>query len=574
MKKTILLPLFAFLVFLVPTAQAQTVPTQEQAGGVQARQSLESTEQTLREDIKKKRVADPVEQPAAAQDAQVPEGEMVLISRIEVTGAKVISLRKIRKITAGYENKSLSMRSMQEVANKITDLYRENGFITSRAILAPQKIENGLLKIQIIEGKMGKVDVKGNKHYSTSLIKSKIDLKPGDAFNYNTLKVNFTDLNQYRDRHVKTVLTPGQEVGTTDLILNVQDNLPVHVGLSFDNYGSRYLDKKRYHGTLTHNNLLGRDDIMTLAYERAEGHNTYNLSSARYIFPLTNKLSIGGYISKSRLQLGREFAASVARGKSSVYSLYVTRSLIANDLTNLAFDLGFDYKDSFNFQNYNLTSQDRLRNARASLRFDHSDQWGRTIINNEVTQGIPGIMGGLDDKETAFVTSREGAGGLFTKNVLDIFRLHRMPLSSTLLLKGQGQVSSHVLTATEQYQLGGIANVRGFAPGEAVGDIGGTLTAELSFPLYGFPKNLKSPLSKGMIYDALRFAVFYDCGKVAFRNPAADERKTRALSDYGIGVRYDLPENFSARIDVAWPMNATTSDNADFHTWFKISKDF
>jgi hemolysin activation/secretion protein len=474
----------------------------------------------------------------------------------------------------GYENKELSMRAMQEVANKITDLYRQSGFITSRAILAPQKIEGGLLKIEIIEGKMGTIDVKGNKYYKASLIKRKIDLKPADAFNYNKLKSNLSNLNAYRDRNVQTVLTPGKEPGTTDLVLNVTDKLPVHVGVSYDNYGSRYLDKKRYQGTLTHNNLTGNDDIMTLTYQLAEGHHTYRLNSGRYFLPFSSKTGIGLYVSKSQLELGKEYADLHARGKSSIYSVFLTQNMISNDLTDLSADIGFDYKDSFNFENYTMTSKDRLRNGRLAMRFDHSDGMGRTIVNNEITQGFPDTMGALGEKESAFVTSREGAGAKFTKNLIDVLRLQRMPKNSTLLIKGQGQVSSHVLTSTEQYQLGGISNLRGFAPGEAVGDAGGSLTAEWSFPVYGLSKNWKSPLSKAYIYDALRLAVFYDCGKVNLRNPSADEHKTTTLSDYGIGARYDLPENFSARIDLAWPIDDETSDDSDFHTWFKISKDF
>ncbi len=577
MKKISSLPLFVFFLFFVTSVHAlptPTVPSQEQAGGVQARENLQATEQNLRQGIHKKPLISDVDKPALVEETQVPEGEKVFISRVEVKGVGVMPMYKINTITMGYQNKELSMRVMQEVANKITDLYRQNGFITSRAILVPQKIENGILKIEVIEGKMGMVSVEGNKYYKSSLIKRRVALKLGDVFNYNSLKLSLSNLNAYRDRRVQAVLTPGKEPGTTDVLLNVQDNLPVHVGVSYDNYGSRYLDKKRYQGTVTHNNITGHDDILTMAYELAEGHNTYRLRSGRYFLPLTSKTGIGISASKTQLELGKEFKDIAARGKSSVYGVYVSHTFISNDVDNLSADLGFDYKDSFNFQNYALSSKDRLRNGRLATRFDHSDPHGRTIVNNEFTQGFPHIMGALGDKESAFVTSRAGAGAKFSKDLLDVLRLQRMPMNSTLLLKGQGQLASHVLTATEQYQLGGIANLRGFAPGEAVGDIGGSLTAEWSFPLYGLSKSWKSPFSKGMVYDALRLAVFYDCGKVTLRHPMPDEQKTRSLSDYGVGLRYDLPENFSARLDLAWPINERPSDNGSFHTWLKLSKDF
>ena len=61
-------------------------------------------------------------------------------------------------------------------------------------------------------------------------------------------------------------------------------------------------------------------------------------------------------------------------------------------------------------------------------------------INNEISQGIPGTWGALEENDIR--ASRAGAGGLFTKDVIDVLRLQRMPLESTILLKGQGQVAS------------------------------------------------------------------------------------------------------------------------------------
>jgi hemolysin activation/secretion protein len=576
MKKHTKLPLFlvvVFLTFYASSAHATLIPAKEQIGAVDARKSIEVKDEKLRKNIQKKRAAAPIEQPVAVTEAQVPEGDKVAVKKIEVIGATFISAKKISKITKPYENKDLSMRSMQEIANKITDLYRQSGYITSRAILPPQKVEGGVLKIEVVEGRMGTIQVQGNKYFSSALIKRKIDLKPGQAFDYAKLQDNLSLINQYPDRKVQTVLKPSETQGATDLILNVKDTLPVHIGGSYDNYGSRYLRRSRYEGYVTDNNLLGFDDIMTVMYQVAEGQDTYSLTSVRYLVPVTNNTQIGFAASKNELELGKEFEDIDARGKSSSYSLFMTNALLRNDTTDVSLTSSMDYKDVYNFASGIETSRDRLRVGRLALKLDKTDDFnGRTIINNEISQGVPSRWGALEENDIR--ASRAGAGGLFTKDVIDVLRLQRMPLESTILLKGQAQFASHILTSSEQFQLGGIYNVRGYMPGDAVGDRGLTLTGEMGFPIYGLSRSINAPFSKAKLYDATRLAIFYDWGTTSFREVAPGDIKNSNLSSVGWGVRYDLPESFSVRMDMAWPLDNTPSDGKNVHTWVKVSKEF
>ncbi|MEI8012011.1 MAG: ShlB/FhaC/HecB family hemolysin secretion/activation protein, partial [Candidatus Omnitrophota bacterium] len=474
------------------------------------------------------------------------------------------------------EGKRISLSEMQEVADKITALYRQKGFITSIAILPPQKIQDGRLKINIIEGGIGAVRVEGNRYFQTSLIKRQILLNADDILDYTVLKNNLRSLNESRDRKIKMVMSPGQEPGTTELLLKVQDQLPIHVGVAYDNYGSRYLQKNQYQGTLTHNNLFGFDDMLTLSYQMADQNSTYDLRSVNYRVPIFNATQLGFFAAKTHLRLGRELEDYIVRGKTNIYSVYLNQSLLTHDNTSLMLNLGFDYKNITDFQLNEKTSGDYLRVAHMGLRWDHVDAGGRTIVNHEASQGLD-VFGALP-KKTALnespLASRLGSGGQFTKNVLDVLRLERMPLDSTLLLKAQVQVASHVLTATEEFQLGGMSNLRGYAAGEKAGDNGQTATAEFCFPLYIIPKDIKAPFSKAVIYDSFRLAMFYDWGHISHRSPLAGEEKSANLMDLGFGGRYNLPENFSMRLDVAWPLNNKFSDGDAAHYWIRISKEF
>ncbi len=136
------------------------------------------------------------------------------------------------------------------------------------------------------------------------------------------------------------------------------------------------------------------------------------------------------------------------------------------------------------------------------------------------------------------------------------------------------QLSPYILASAEQFQIGGIANVRGYPPAEAVGDRGYSMTWEWSLPPYFIPRDLKVPFSKAMVYDAFRIAMFYDWANTRLRRPTGTEQKDRTLRSAGCGMRFNLPEDFSIRLDFDWPLDNTPSDSNHMHSWFQVSKSF
>jgi len=576
MKTKTILSILIFLIFILVSFNiCYAAPTpQQEAGGQERTRELQEKEKVLREKIEHESQGPQVTEEPQEEPQRFQSNEKTLINKINVTGVTFISEKEVNGVISQYQNKEVTMNDLQKAADMITDIYRKKGFITSRAYLPPQKIENNAVEIRVIEGVMGDVDVKGNRYFKTRIFKKRIELKKGDAFNYNILRRNLSKINQYPDRNVKAVLAPGKEPGATDLTLEVKDRLPLHISFDWDNFGSRYIDKDRYLTTLKHNNFLGFDDILTLQYQVANT-DMYRLTSLRYLFPLNELTEIGFFAARTKLSLGKEYEDLSARGKSKLYSFYLTRHLMDKENLSLNLNLGFDYKDIFNFQLGDETSRDRLRVAKAGLDLDLSDKFGRTIISNEIAYGIPDIMQGLEKVDTR--SSRTGAGGKFTKDTINILRLQKMPFYSTLFLKSQAQISPYILPAAEQFQLGGIANVRGYPPAEFVGDKGCSATAELSMPLFFAPKAIKDftvPFSKGKLYDTFKIATFYDWGYVRLHRPLAGEQKERTIRGAGCGIRVNLPENFSTRVDFAWPLDKKPSDGDNFRTWFEVSKEF
>ena len=88
-------------------------------------------------------------------------------------------MSKLKKVN---ENKKLAGKDMQKIADKITRAYSRHGYITSYAYIVPEKLVNGVLEIQIVEGKTGTIEITGNRYFSTDLLRKKITLQEGKLF--------------------------------------------------------------------------------------------------------------------------------------------------------------------------------------------------------------------------------------------------------------------------------------------------------------------------------------------------------------------------------------------------------
>lgn len=568
MKKLTIITLLFFVIitFAITSAYAQTPPPGQTGGGIMKSEEQIAQDQELQKKLRKKKAAG--EKEAVKKEVPLGEETKTLIKTIEVRDVTLVKKEAIDKIVRVHEGKELTLKDMQGVCDEITAEYRKAGYLTSRAYLPPQTIRDGALVIMVIEGKLGNVEVKGNRYFSSKLLKKKLGLKPGEYFDYKTLQRDLVKINEHPDRFVKSMLVPGKDPGTTDIVLEVEDKLPVHEGYTYDNFGSRYINYDRHSVTAEHNNLFGLDDKLYFLFQK--GQNIfYEMYNFRYTIPLTNALEGGIYYLWSNTKLGKEFKDIGVKGESQLGGLFFNYTIIDLDTVDMRFMFGLDYKHVANFISGLKTSRDESRVIKVGFDLDLYDRWGRTIINFENDTSVP--IGNLHAKDP--IATRQGAGSEFNKFVGTVYRLQPMPFESYLLWKNQFQLTGHTLGAVEQFQLGGISNVRGYEPAEYTGDAGWATSFELSVPPYGFPKNVKVPLSKSTVYEATRFVGFYDLGIVRFRNDLGTDKKQRAIQGYGVGLRFNLPEDFSARLETAWRISSKASFS-DAKGYMTIAKKF
>lgn len=568
--------LFSFIVITLSlffsSVYAQ-IPTTETAGAVEKQRQDAERDKRLEERITQPKIS-PITEEKKDETKPLPAGEKVLINKVIVEEATLITADDIKKVTSKYEGKELTLSEMQKVVDAVTDIYRSKGFATSRAYLPVQTIgKDGVLTIRVVEGKVGEVTIKGNKWFKTALLKKKLKLKTDDNFDYARLQKSLTHINEHPDRNAKAVLVPGKTPGTTDVVVEVKDRLPIHVGYEHDNYASRYVGQNRNSVFFEDNNLLGLDDKLYFKYQLSRS-SLYTMRNVRYTLPVMEDFDLGGYWLYSRMRLGRDFEAIDSRGHSTLAGIFANKGLYNTQDIDVRLNLGFDYKDIDNYLGGEIISTDYMRVIKTGLDIDITDKWGRTLILPEIDTGIPRMWGGLTAKDPMSSRGASGSGGKFTKGTLSAYRLQPTPFDSTLLFKYNGQFSNYSLVAAEQYQIGGPTSVRGYPVGERSGDEGMYLSGELSFPYYFIPRKATIPFTKEKLYDDLRLVVFYDWATTHTKNPSVGENKHYTLRGWGFGTRFNILERLSLKVEWGYPIGKTPSDTRHVHPWVEFSWKF
>ncbi|NCR44434.1 MAG: ShlB/FhaC/HecB family hemolysin secretion/activation protein [Microcystis aeruginosa SX13-01] len=119
----------------------------------------------------------PVITPTETQPSPPLETPDVTISvrQIEVVGSTIFTPKDWNPIIEPLAGKTVTLAQLQEAADQITQLYVENGYITSRAVLGEQEIVDGVVQIQVIEGRLSEIKIEGAPRLD-NYVRSRLEL--------------------------------------------------------------------------------------------------------------------------------------------------------------------------------------------------------------------------------------------------------------------------------------------------------------------------------------------------------------------------------------------------------------
>jgi len=471
----------------------------------------------------------------------------------------------------------LSFDDMQAVANKIVERYRSAGFIVSNAFLPAQTVgPDKIVQIQVLEGKIGKIIVKGTKRYRPSVISASAQELRGKPLQKSDVDTALLYARDLPGVTVASTFQPGENTGDTDLVMIATEaKRPVKFMLGANNYGTELTGRYRAQAGIEWANPLGIGDVFNLNVDYAldPSDNIYGATTYRAPAPWVPGLSAVVGASRNELQINTgSFAALDVKGPSSLYyggmdwkfinrddmqalsTLHVIRE--ESKLDSLGFHLS-DEKFTVGELTYGLLHTDR--------RFNGVD-----ILQVGVRKSISD-----DSLVPDLVSPQHSRSFLVTK--LSYTRMQFLTKSQRLYLKLVGQYTNDALIPLEQFALGGPDSTRAYPIADALRDRGYYTSLEYHVDAPGFGDKV-SPFYGRPWRELLEFQVFVDYAK-GFSAGANREitPDTATLSGVGAGLIFRLPRfhNFEFHLNGAVPLGSQdASDHKGYHIYSRFSFTF
>ena len=478
----------------------------------------------------------------------------ITVSRIEVEGATLLPEKEKEQLIAPVVGRTVKLRELQQVALAVTRWYRGKGYVTSRALVPAQAVDNGVVRFRVVEGKVGTVRFEGNKYFSTELLSHYVRAKGGEALWLPNLEQTLGSLNAHPDRKAKLVLTPAAQPETTDLVLQVTDCRPFHASYTVDTLGTKDTGWIRHSLQLSHGNLTGHDDQATLRGLDTEFGGLYG-GAFSYLRPVNSYGTLATFeASGVKAKVGEDREALRARGDSVTVSSGLVTPLMRRTHWEMEGTLGFDWKRIRTFEDEVSTSKDDLRVVRGGVNLLQDDRTGRSLFVQELRVGIPNVLGGSHGEDIA--ASRAKAGGQFVRYLAQVLRLQNLGVMGLqLAARLSGQLSSDRLVSAEQFRLGGFETVRGYPEGVYLADYGYQSSLELRAPLDRWipgPENSKRILNR--LRRSVQLVGFWDFAEGFLKSARSGEDADERLSGVGCGFRLRPTSESVLQLDFGWPI--------------------
>ncbi len=475
----------------------------------------------------------------------------VFINSVDVAPSEILTKEEINSIVQPIVGRNVFISDIQKVIDQLNNLYAQKGFVTAKAFLPEQTVQNGNIHIELIESKVGNISVEQNKWTRTKYITDRIEQQPGQLFDIVELEQDILDFNRYNEGvNLTANLTAGTTPGTTDIAIKANENFPFHVVGIMDNAGRYQTGHLRggamiYADSLFHN----RDRLSLGSYFSGGAISPF----ADYNFPVNKKDGRVGFMYAStfaKIKWGPLTDLDL-KSKSYIYSLYYSQPLVRKPGFELKSYLAGNYKRARTsiFDDLIDLGVDEITSVDLALNLRKDTKYGIWYANQGVSMAFP-----IFDSQSSYVKINGSA-----------VRLHDFSHGVIGQLRGNYQVipNDKHIPYLDQFQVGGLATVRGYSEGILMGKNGYYLSGELMFPL--LPREITSPRSGEkvpFIGKYVKGAVFADHAGVFPTHREDYYDGSYFLASVGMGLRVQLPGDLSARLYWGYPLinNAYETD--------------
>lgn len=470
----------------------------------------------------------------------------IVVTRFIFAGNTAFSDQVLQAAVADYIGRPITFNQLLEARTAVTQLYVDAGYINSGAFIpAEQRITNGEVVIQVVEGRLEAINIEGLGRLNPDYIRSRINVRAGVPLNVNRL-VEALQLLQLDPliAQLSAELAAGTTTGGSVLNLEVTEADVVAGIITLDNSRSPLVGSFRRRLSFTHGNLAGQGDRFSVGYSNTDGSNSLDLSYAHPFNPYNGTVQLLYSGSRSRV-IEPAFAPLNIESRSDEVELGVRQPIYQTPGEEVALGLSLSYNETGstfklgNFPREPFPSEGADANGETritALRF--SQEWTQRGASQVLALRSQITMGG--DWFGATVNDGDVPDSNFFSWQAQAQYVRIFQDNSLLLLRLSGQLADRPLLSSERFRLGGQDSVRGYRQDLITTDNGLLASAEMRFPVLSIPES----------NSAMQIAPFLDYGL----GWNAGGGGSQSLLSLGAGMIWQFGDRVNARLDYAIPL--------------------
>ncbi len=453
---------------------------------------------------------------------------------------------------------TVSAAQLYEVMGKIQQRYLDDGYALTKVIIPEQDIDNGRVKLLVIEGHVSSVEISPDIRPSPVIDDAARRIAKMRPLNVRTLERIMLIVNDLPDSNLSAVLanpleTGVQELGGVRLILQKNPSKTARGSIGIDNHGSVFtgpwegkFNAKGYHIGPSYSEFslfalgtvpLDEQKLLSAAYETP----VFGASGAKVNFS----------IAEARTEPGSNLSTLDIKGSSISYEAGISYPIIRQREMTLVADAGFEWKDARTKILGDELYDDRLRIVKAGLNLNFLDGWaGYNVADIHYSQGL-NILGVR--KAGSIDLSRADGDPDFKKFEFLAGRVQALPKNFELFAVVNGQYSFNPLLSAEEFGFGGGQIGRGYDSSEITGDHGIAASLELRY---------RTQLQVFNTTLAMVPYAFYDVGKVWNIDP--NSKNNISAASAGLGVRLVLDDRWNMDFNLAKPLTKSAANELKY----------
>lgn len=471
---------------------------------------------------------------------------------ISVAGFSDRETAAIRKITAPVLGKPVSLRSLDELAEKLEGVFRSSGRQFMLVSYPEQEITSGIIAISIKSARAGQVLLAGNPAFGREFAAAAFRVRPGDEISGSEILDDLDWVNQNPMRRASISYADGATEDSLDLTLRLTAKKPWRIYAGIDNQLSEDLGNERLFLGFQHGDFFGLDHRLTTQVTSAMNPDDLKGVSGIYEVPLPIRHLLGVSLGYTESETDTPGPIDQS-GKFSRLGLGYRVPLPRWNSIGQELRFGVELRNNDYFFDTSPSQTVKFFNLETGWKGRLTDSWGMSRVDVSLSYNPgQGIFGSDDEDYIALGAS--GAESLVARCELE--RTLKLPEDMTLVGKARGQWADSELLSSDQLSAGGYNRVRGFDETVGYASTGIVLTLELQSKFYQTDR-----------FGTIQGLAFVD-GAALHRDSDPD---TGQLASVGFGFRWRFDDRVSVRADLGIPVDYPDDLDGDPQVEFAIS---